>query len=366
MSNKHSIFSALTLLLAVDLGAHDAGRSIGVNFGANDTGTTAGHTLAPSDLAGALPQFNWNNMNGASGGAAGLIQDVSGTAQSSGVSISWFSPNTWSSSGRGEENNGFPPGGDRILMTGYLDTTDNSAGNATVMISGLDSEFTERGYDVLVYCVGGVSGRGGAYTIGSTTSFGTAPDHAGAHVEDPGVDLSDTGTYVRFSGRHEASFTLTASADSALYPGKVNFRAPINGIQIVAAPEFDFHDWFAVAAGGGNSSGGDFELHATFGQPLVGDLAAVDFAVVAGFWSIVTALETPAAPLLNVSLLAGQVALWWPASGSAGFVLEETAAMTNPTSTWTIVNVTPEASNGTRSVRLPLTSGNHFYRLRKP
>ena len=127
-------------------------------------------------------------------------------------------------------------------------------------------------------------------------------------------------------------------------------------------------DWFAVAAGGGESSGGDFELSATIGEPAAGDMAGVDFAISGGFWSIVTVVETPAAISLNVRLSDGYVIISWLESESAGFALEETAALAIATGDtfWTKVTVTPEASGGTKSVRLSLTAGNHFYRLHKP
>ena len=127
-------------------------------------------------------------------------------------------------------------------------------------------------------------------------------------------------------------------------------------------------DWFAVAAGGGESSGGDFELSATVGQPDASDTAGGDFAILGGFWSVVTVVDTPAVLSLNVRLTEGSAVISWPEGGSGGFALEETDALANPSSNtaWTTVNVTPQASNGTKSVRLPLASGNRFYRLHKP
>ena len=93
---------------------------------------------------------------------------------------------------QGEENNGLPAGsGDRKLLTGYLDTNDGD-GVATVTVSGIPNEYTSGGYDVLVYCVGGVPGRGGAYTIGGETKFGTDGANTPAQVEDPGANVNDT------------------------------------------------------------------------------------------------------------------------------------------------------------------------------
>jgi len=126
-------------------------------------------------------------------------------------------------------------------------------------------------------------------------------------------------------------------------------------------------DWFAVAGGGGPSSGGDFELSATIGQPEAGEMDGGGFALLGGFWSIAGLIETPGAPSLSVSLAGGSIVISWPENGSAGFVLEETAALANPSgnTTWTRSDVTPTASNGVKSARLPLGSGKHFYRLHK-
>ena len=217
-----------------------ASSSIGLHFGADEP-PGVGSALASSDVAGVFQQSNWNNLSGNVGSAAGLVSDAHGTPSSTSVSVTWSSPNTWSSTGRGEENNGFF-GPERTLMSGYLDTTDNTAGQATVTISGLGPEFTAAGFDVIVYCLGGVGGRGGAYTIDSTTKFGSAPFFPSVQDEDPGIDLNDTGTYLRFSDLHHSSFTLTANADATLFPGLVNFRAPINGLQIVARPVLGFAD----------------------------------------------------------------------------------------------------------------------------
>jgi hypothetical protein len=95
---------------------------------------------------------------------------------------------------------------------------------------------TSSGYDVIVYVVGGTAvDRGGAYTIGGTTLYGTAAASPSEHAQDPGLDISDVGTYIRFNGLSDPEFTLVASADAAISPTLANFRAPVNGIQIVQA-----------------------------------------------------------------------------------------------------------------------------------
>jgi hypothetical protein len=232
MLQRTLFFSVPAFLLAANTVAFGQ-LSIGLNFGADEVNGTSSGTLSPTDMAGVVPQANWNNLNGASGSASSLLANLGGSPIATPITVTWSSPNTWSTTGRGEENNGFPAGGDRTLLTGYIDTGNTAATTASVMISGLDSSFTGPGYDVYVYVLGGVGGRGGAYTIGSTTLFGTAATNPSMHVQDPGVNGTDVGTYLRFTGLTSDSFTLIADASVA----GANFRAPIDGIQIVAVPE---------------------------------------------------------------------------------------------------------------------------------
>ena len=133
----------------------------------------------------------------------------------------------------------------------------------------------------------------------------------------------------------------------------------------IAAQQYAI-DWSTIDGGGGASSGGDFALSGTIGQhDAGGDLLGGDFAITGGFWSIATTVETPGAPSLTLSLAASTLTVAWPSNGSAGFVLEETGALANPSATWNAVNITPQSTNGTNSVSLPLVAGTRFYRLYK-
>lgn len=80
---------------------------------------------------------------------------------------------------------------------------------------------------MLVYTLGGVAaGRGGDYSIGSTTLVGgDSEGNPSEHSLDLGEDHNDKGTYLRFNNVTGSSFTLTAT------PTLV--RAPVNGIQII-------------------------------------------------------------------------------------------------------------------------------------
>ncbi len=91
--------------------------TLGIKLGSGNNGSPV---LAPTDVAGAppFPQANWNNAAGASGTLMNLVEDNGGTAVATSAQVDWTCPNTWSSTGQGEDNNGFPPGPDRTRYSG--------------------------------------------------------------------------------------------------------------------------------------------------------------------------------------------------------------------------------------------------------
>lgn len=220
-----STTATISLLLVAGGGAQAATNlfSVGVNF-LDDVVVTP---LAAATVAGAVPQANWNNGAGANNTLSNLTADLNGGANATAISVTWSgSPNTWASTGRGEENNGFAAGGDRDLMTGYIDTDNTSV--TTMVFSGIPAPFSTGGFDVYVYMLGGVPGRGGQYTLGATTLQGDSPTNPSAHSQDLGVDHNDVGTYLLFPNVTGTSFTLTGTPIFGGTP-----RAPINGIQLV-------------------------------------------------------------------------------------------------------------------------------------
>jgi hypothetical protein len=101
--------------------------------------------------------------------------------------------------------------------------------------------------------------------------------------------------------------------------------------------QFDL-SWSTIDGGGGTSTGGQFQLSGTIGQPDAGVLTGGQFKLEGGFWSGITVLQTPGAPILKIKLIAGGMAvISWPVN-VAGFTLEETAAAAQPNS-W---NATPQ------------------------
>ena len=207
------------------------GSVVAINFGADEPD---GNRSDVSGAAGVLGTSNWNNVDGSTGEASGLIVDNGGSAADSSISVDWASNNTWSSQGRGEENNEAPDGNDRNMMTGYLDT--NNTSQTTVTVSGLPDGAS---YDVVVYAKGGMTGRGGEFSIGdSVITHSTESSFSGAY------NYGSTGDYIVFKGVTGSSFTLIGTPTTGGAP-----RAPINGIEVVIGGGVD------IPAASGSISG---------------------------------------------------------------------------------------------------------------
>jgi hypothetical protein len=85
--------------------------------------------------------------------------------------------------------------------------------------------------------------------------------------------------------------------------------------------QFDL-SWSTINGGGGTSRGGQFTLSGTIGQAASGRLAGGNFALEGGFWSGISLLQTPGAPILKIKLIGGgKAVLSWPVNVQ-GFTLE--------------------------------------------
>jgi len=210
-------------------------QNLGLNFAATDP-DAATSSLNPTDVAGVVPQANWNNLELNTGTDVGSLEyDNNGTPVASTATVSWTSNNTWRSTDTG--NNAFPAGPDRVLMAGYLDTLDTTAGAISLTVNNIDAVLRTPAYDVYVYMLGDSGeNRGGGYTLddgsGPIVKYGSTMAGPTAHVEDPGTDIDNSldGTYLRFTSLTGSSFTLTADTTLTTPNG---FRSPINGLQIV-------------------------------------------------------------------------------------------------------------------------------------
>jgi hypothetical protein len=123
-------------------------------------------------------------------------------------------------------------------------------------------------------------------------------------------------------------------------------------------------DWFTIDGGGGVSTGGVYQVSGTIGQPDAGAaMTGGNYSVSGGFWSLIAAVQTLGAPLLTITLTHTNTAvLSWP-SPSSGFALQQNSSV--GTTNWTDVALSPNDDGTTKSVVVPASPGNKFYRLKK-
>jgi hypothetical protein len=122
-------------------------------------------------------------------------------------------------------------------------------------------------------------------------------------------------------------------------------------------------NWSTIDNGGGTSSGGQFSLSGTIGQPDAGTLNGGQFKVEGGFWSGITVLQTPGAPILKVKLIGGGLAvISWPV-GVTGFSLEE---CTTANGSWSVAPQPVVNTATEHTVTVPAVSLIKCYRLKNP
>ena len=116
---------------------------------------------------------------------------------------------------------------------------------------------------------------------------------------------------------------------------------------------------------GDQSSGGDFSLRSNIGQADAGvSIAAGNFLLLPGFWSALA----PTSPTLNIFRDGADVVITWPESAGPDFLLEQAGNFLNPPSStsWSAVAAHSALVGGSYQVRIPIGSGNQFFRLHKP
>jgi hypothetical protein len=140
-------------------------------------------------------------------------------------------------------------------------------------------------------------------------------------------------------------------------------------ISITASAQQYSIDWHTIDGGGGTSTGGVFSVSGTIGQPDAGPaMSGGDFSLTGGFWSLLSVVQTPGAPLLSIEQSPGGVRVFWPATAT-GFVLEKSPALNSspPATVWSLVPVAIYETNATQiSITVSPAVGTTFYRLRKP
>jgi len=215
--------------------------AIGVHF----LDSSIGSAMDPKDVAGvdAVAQGNWNNSTPESASTAPLtvVAEKNGAKVTTSTTVDWSgSPNTWASTGRGEENNALT-GADHILMSGYLDT--GGATTTQIHVKGLPADLTTGKYDLLVYALGGVATRGGAYRVLGADGVTVLKDYVAYQVyanptnyvlvPPAAAGIWSAGNYIAFTGLSSSEVTIEATTDNGYAFGGTP-RAPVNAIQFVS------------------------------------------------------------------------------------------------------------------------------------
>ena len=124
-------------------------------------------------------------------------------------------------------------------------------------------------------------------------------------------------------------------------------------------------DWFTIDGGGGTSTGGVYSVSGTIGQPDAGTMSGGSYSLAGGFWGIISAVQTPGAPLLSIARTAtNTVAVFWP-SPSSGFVLQQNTNGIGSVN-WSNIVSTPADDGTTKTILVNPPIGNRFYRLVHP
>ena len=138
------------------------------------------------------------------------------------------------------------------------------------------------------------------------------------------------------------------------------------GLALAATAQSYSIDWYKVAGGGGTSTGGVYSVSGTIGQhDAGGPMTGGNYSLTGGFWSLLSVVLTPGAPLLSITLTTTNTALVsWP-SPSTGFNLQvntNSVASVN----WSNAPGTIQDNGTIKYLIVNPPAGNRFYRLFKP
>lgn len=119
-------------------------------------------------------------------------------------------------------------------------------------------------------------------------------------------------------------------------------------------------DWYKVSGGGGTCSGGQYAVTGTIGQPDAGgNSTGANYTLDGGFWSLISAVQTPGAPMLYITRSGHTVTVYW--QNVSGWTLQQNSNLNVPAG-WS-ANNNWTTSNGTNYLNIASPSGNMFFRL---
>jgi len=269
VARSGALAAAAALMSMIGAAQAQTPAQIGLKFCIDGSGglqNTAVGALAPTDLAGAFPQTNWNVL-GRYGDSTGSFNLTDSTGTTNDIIVHWDSVDCWSQSGGGNPTDQGTPDGN--LMNAFLDSNgnanvaliqntsiygQNNNNKPMVYLSGIKTWLAAQGvsyYDVVVYSCGDTTGRVGEYWLqqaagpSSSITFGTnitttayicepflfinTLEYVQVPVTVQNGNLSEDGNfqgnYVVFPGLTNDSFVVRSE--------EFNTRSPINAIQII-------------------------------------------------------------------------------------------------------------------------------------
>ena len=145
------------------------------------------------------------------------------------------------------------------------------------------------------------------------------------------------------------------------FPGRFAVLAAILGFALSARAQTYSINWYKIAGGGGTSAGGTFQMSGTIGQQDASDaMSGGNYSMTGGFWSLVSAVQTPGAPTLYIASWGDTVTVYW--QNVSGWTLQQNGSLTAPNG-WTACPYSPITSNGTNYVNITGPTGSMFFRL---
>ena len=125
-------------------------------------------------------------------------------------------------------------------------------------------------------------------------------------------------------------------------------------------------NWYKIAGGGGTSTGGVYSVSGTIGQhDAGGPMTGGSYSLTGGFWSLISVVQTPGAPLLTVTFNPplSTVTISWPSSAGS-FKVQTNGNLA--ISSWVDYGGTMNSAGGTNSITVSPSAGNLFFRLKSP
>ena len=143
---------------------------------------------------------------------------------------------------------------------------------------------------------------------------------------------------------------------------KTQFNLGLILVALFSLPVVSTHaqfaiDWYTIDGGGGTSSGGNYTLNGTIGQPDAGTLSGGQYTLQGGFWPGIIVPSTGGAPTLFIQLSGANVIISW-SPGTPGFSLEQADDLNLPA--WSA------GPGGNPTPPIAVTGGSRFFRLTKP